>query len=239
MKPKTAFALLVILVAAVAFVAVRNSGLLKPAPKTSGAPISKPLFTNASYDVNAITIVSADGSRLVLRRTGDEEWQIAEPVTGKALMSKIWALLTAVKEARYETVYEAGALDAKITHLEPPLWTVEMSEPNGTTLSMRVGARPPLDRKNTYVRPAGDNKTYVVSEDFAELLARAPQEYRDKGVLRLNAANVVRFQASGQELPKAYDIEKHGEDWGVITPYSAPADKARSTSRSSTGLLAP
>lgn len=224
MKPKTAFALLVILVAAVAFVAVRNSGLLKTAPKDAPAPLSKPLFPNASYDVNAVTIVSADGSRLALTRQGDE-WQVAEPFAAKAAMNKIWRILTAMKEARYETVYEPNALDPKITRLDPPLWTVEMSDPNGGKFFLRVGARPPLDRKNTYVRPAGDNKTYVASEDFAELLALPASEYRDKTLLHVAAANVVRLQASGEELPRSYDMEKHGEDWGVTSPYTAPADK--------------
>ncbi len=223
MKPKTAFALLVVLVAAVLFVLVRNTGLFKPKPGDSNTLVSKALFPNASYDITAVTVTGADGTRLAFVR-GAGDWQMTEPVAAKAATSKVWALISAAKDAQYDAAYEANAIDPAITRLQQPLWTVELADAAGSYV-LKIGAPAPLRRNQTYVRPAGDTKTYVVSEDFAQLLSRPANEYRDMTLVSVPPPQVVRIRASGQELAQAFDIEKHGDAWGIVRPYTAPADR--------------
>lgn len=225
MKSKTVVGLIFLLLVCVAFVIVRNTSLFKRAPSPDANETDR-VFPQPPQDVRTLTIVSAQGRRLVFRKQ-DDDWRIAEPVAAKAASGKVSSLADTIAELRFQRSFapdDADAVDSSITSLDKPLWTVELVADDGAAVKLLVGKPTPLRPDQTYVRPDGDAHTYVVAKNLAELLKRPPREYRDKTVLSLARDKVVRLSVSGREVRGTYELRKLKGEWGITAPISAKAN---------------
>lgn len=224
MKSKTALALIVFLCLCIGFVAVRK--LISTASKepTAQQPVS--LFPSAPQEIKQVVIEPADAPKMTFAKD-KTDWRLVEPIHAKAVASLVTAVARSLTDLTSERSFapsDKDAVKSEITGLDKPLWTVTVAGDGGQALVLQVGKPVPLSRGQTYVRPKGDARTYVVAEDFAAKLSKPLHDYRDKTVLTLVAAEVNRLQATGRELPIAYDLMRHDDTWGMAKPVNAKAD---------------
>lgn len=227
MKPKTALVLGLFLAACVVFVLVKNTSLFQRETAVDSNRSDRVLPAADSSRIRKVAILPRQGPKIVLERAG-EDWRLEEPLRAKANGSEVTPLLRTLCQLKYASSFAPGDKDAvepNLTGLDSPLWTVELVDAAGATFRLAVGKPPALRRGETYVHPEGDPRTYVAKADLAETLARPAREYRDKVVLKFNAADVVGLELSGLEVGGAYELEKRKDGWGILRPFSARAEE--------------
>jgi len=219
MNSKTTLVLVVVLAICTGYVVYVHTDLLAPRGRPDAPKEDSRLFPTALGAAKALEIAAADGTTIVFRK--EKDWRIVEPIRAKAEAWKVDRIYDAVRDLTGRAADDAGV---GLTGLDKPLWTLKLTDDEGVTCTLQVGQGRPLSPGQTYVRPAGADRTYVVREDFASKLAVRLREYRDKTVLDLSPDEIVRVVVQGREN---YELTRHKDAWGLVAPVSAKADKTK------------
>jgi len=224
MKPKTAIALIVVLLAVLAIIIVRHTDILHP--PVEPAETDRNIWPEALGDAKELTIQPAEGAKLRFVKAGDD-WRIAEPIDAKASSLPVSRIVDPLKSLLYERAFtpEAqGAGGADLTGLDRPRWTVTLVDDPGASHVLEIGRPVPLSGgRKTYVRTPGDERTYVVDVDFADRLDKPLKDYRDKTVWELAKDRVVKIRLEGR---RTVELLRREGRWSVVKPILAPADQA-------------
>jgi hypothetical protein len=161
--------------------------------------------------------IEGKGSTFVFEKTGDN-WKILEPVAAGAQNWRVDEVADAVKGLKGRPVDEAD----ETTSLAKPIWTITAVDDKKRTHKLLVGRPRPMQTDQTYVRPVGSDKTFLVKVKFAEKLDRPLSDYRDDKVLDLKTDKMARIDVVGQI---SYELVKRDGKWGVVRPVSAAADE--------------
>ncbi len=223
MKSKTATVLIVLLLACTGYIAIRHlSRLGHRGPQEPG---NKNVLATEPGKVKVLTILSPGRATVRFEAEGDA-WNITQPFRWRAIASKVDDLLDDLRSLEYEEVYRPKDTDAPgddLSHLDQPLWKVRFTNDKAATQALHVGAAVPLSGgAKTYVRPAGQNKTYVVGVDLAAKLAEPIRQYRDKTIWDLGRDKIVKVAIEGAAAWQLHR-DKDGE-WGLIGEILSPAD---------------
>ncbi len=214
MKSKTTILLAVILVGCLV-AALVTSDLFTPAEPEDEPAAKAALFEPDLQKVTEVTVEGAEGT-LAFGRDGDD-WRITRPIAAKAKTWRVNDIADAVKgiEGR-----PAGDVQPGVTGLDQPRWKITATDGNATH-TLLVGSPRPMHSGQTYVRPAGSEETYIVSQDLAAKLDKPLGEFRDETVLDLKTDDIVRLEVAGA---RSFKLVKRRGAWGLVEPVSASAD---------------
>jgi hypothetical protein len=243
MRPKTTIILLVLLVICGLIVTLGKIGWFdkskpsKPASRLVFAEVRPAGAPVKPQDVKTM-IVNQQGNILTFQKVKGK-WTVSDRrphsfTTQQNLVENLVATIIGLKYTRaFDPTDKDNGLPDEITGLDKPQCFVSLLRndtftkdkklpPDGIILS--VGKKAPKlggDRTETFVRPLGSRKTYVVAVDLAKLLSRGADEYRDKTILSLSRGEIVTVGVVGRE---GYLLEKIDDKWKITKPIVAAAD---------------
>ncbi len=228
MKPRTTIILVSLLV--LAAVAVGISRLVAMRSKEKGVPAPRRLFAETPSGAKKLTIVDYDGAKLIFVRS-DGRWRMIEPHAIPVRSGPLDAIVRAMSNTDYQRAFdpnvEPDCPDDSLTGLKKPLWIVSLVDEKDKTFTLLIGRAVPKvgsGVEETYVRPAGEHRSFVVARDMAGLLEHSPDDYRDMTVLRnLNRRDVIALRVEGRQN---YTLEKKHNRWEIVKPFAAQADSS-------------
>ncbi len=230
MKPKTAIVMILVLLAVVGLVIVQQGKRRQQQAEPPAPPVvDKPDWPELGRVVE-VTIVPAEGAddnddkKIRFVKVG-KDWRIAEPIDTRAWAYMVDEIAQIIKDFPYERSFvagEAGAPAEKLTGLVKPKWIVTVRDDKDVSRSVEIGAPVPLTGgQKTYVRPAGDKRTYVSALNFAERFTRPTMEYRNRLLVEILTESIQRVRIEGREL---VELAKSDGKWQLTLPAKAPAD---------------
>ncbi|MCD4824740.1 MAG: DUF4340 domain-containing protein [Phycisphaerae bacterium] len=230
MKPKTTIILICILAVCALLAGLAKMGVFDTAPIP--APKDRRLFADRPKQATCLTITGSDGTDLILARVGGK-WEIPTqkpggiPIPVQARMAD--HLANTILNLEYSRSFDPAGKDGiedSLTGLDGPVWLVAVKgesdgEKNAKTYTLLVGKQAPQvggDKVETYVRPEGSSLAYLVTADLGSLLGRSADDYRDRTVITLPAADIREIRVAGKQ---SYTLEKSGKIWKITSPVAA------------------
>ncbi len=223
MKPKTTIFLLVVLLGCFGYVFIVHTDLTKKQPAPHKQAIGENLFTPVPTfeDAVKLSITPAGQGELVFELV-DWQWMILQPIQARAEGYKIEDAVRPFERSKILRAFGPGDQDYipdEQTGLKNPRWIIKMVDADGKTYTLHVGKRVPLSRRGeTYVRPAGEDITYVITYNFEGDLSESAQDYRDKSIFHINPDMVVGLRVEG---PQTYQLKRDqpaADKWRIIEP---------------------
>ena len=162
--------------------------------------------------------------------TGRANWQMVEPYACPAIGYMVDTLLSMVTTLQYQnsfTLGETNALTAADAGLEPPQATMTLIKADESRVAVEIGRQASLSN-DRYVRVAGSNTVLQVAQQMDADLERSANDYRDKGLLRFQTADVRQLVI--EHDGKTYELSRPdgaSDDWLFTKPvwaHAKPAD---------------
>ncbi|MBZ0273154.1 DUF4340 domain-containing protein [bacterium] len=185
----------------------------------------KELFTLDFDAVREIRIASA-GPEIVLQKSGAEAWRVTAPFEDAADKYAVQGIISTARTTKADRVLESPDEPLATFGLAEPRIrvTYKTDEAEATLLvgdAHRIGSR-------LYVKRASDNDVLIVPQSVATALAKGPEDFRDKNVIRVageeaRRIELVRGGRIQYVLTRAKAETPEGTDEGA-TPY-APDDR--------------
>lgn len=237
MNFRTTVILFALVVAGLIFFIVANRGEA-PAPSrdAAGAPgdpqQGRKLLEVKPDDVRKLVIKPEDGRPLELVRDG-ADWKIVQPAGWGADTFETRNLVEAVANLRSRGRVEPGAGSAKDFGLETPRYTIELTDKDKKTTTLRVGNRFALGN-DVYVDAGDGNGTSIVAGgELTGRLDRGTQKIfeglRDKRLVTAQPTDVKQVEITKKGGGKLV-LRKDGSDWKVIEPKQVAADSGEVSS---------
>jgi hypothetical protein len=258
MNFRTTIVLFVLVVLGLVFFIVANKGggpTEEARDTSSGAPGDpqqgrKLLDVNAD-DVQKLVIKPASGQPLELVKgpapagpAGTEaQWKVVQPAAWAADGFEARNLVKSVADLKSRGRVEQGSGSAKDFGLEPPKFTIELTDKSGKTTTLRVGNQMALG--NDLYADAGDGKgtSILAGGELTGKLEKGTQKIfeslRDKRLVTAQQADVKQIEVTKKGGAKLV-LRKQGADWKVVEPKQVNADSGEVSSLLSvvTGLRA-
>ncbi len=231
MNPKTTIGLLVTLVVALAGLWWAQSSSQKGENPVAVGP--KPLFDPPLGEMAEFEWVQAGSPPLKFTMQKDtaasgsvagEKWRLVAPAVGPAEHYVVNNDVTKIKDLKYAKAYSKNDADRptdEMAGLKDPQRRAKLTDKNGKSVVVRIGARQTLSTK-TYVQKEGDDAIYLVDADLNSDLKKGLSDYRGKRVVEFNATDAVRLEAMGENQ---YVFAGSGGKWTMDSPMKARADK--------------
>jgi len=180
MKPRTLLVLLFLLLVCLGLVGVFRFGVFcsKPAELRSCAIFTKPIDNPAT-----LIIRDRSGAELAFHRRAGT-WLMDRPALARARQDRLERIVGMMQSLEFSRSFQPGddtPSDAA-TGLAKPIWTVVLAGPTGKTNMLHVGAATPKlgsSESETFVRPAGTKKTFIVRQDLPAMLLGGAEDYRE------------------------------------------------------------
>ena len=158
--------------------------------------------------VSAVRIVGPDGT-VSLQRT-DDAWTVNGNVADSSVVTRLW---TALVEAEVGGVVANNPMNHERMGLSSDgAWTVDFTLADGGTASVLVG-RPGPSFPSGYVRLPDQDAVVVVTGDLRSALTQSVTNWRDKTILRVDTAAVVRVVLETDE--GTHIAERSDSTWSV------------------------
>ncbi len=227
MKAKTAVVLLALVLIGVGFLTVRQSDWLESGDPNEPADETASIFEEDNLRApQRVEVTSARGEDLVFQRQ-DDRWRMTQPIQAPAEVSKVYEIIELASPAEAQRAFmpdQPEGVPDSVTSLDKPLWTIRVTDDQGSRRTLRIGRKTPslgTARQGTYVRPGDAEKTFVVTKDFARVLSRRPDEYRDLTMLDLQPSRIRTISVDGNQ---AYTVTRTDDGWGLTAPVAARAN---------------
>lgn len=130
------------------------------------------------------------------------EWRLAEPISANVPTYLVDGIVNRIKNLKYQVKYASGDPDtitATQAGLDPPKVEVELTQRDGTILTTHIGKA--VSNNETFVRLAGADDIYVVKASLDTLLKKRVEEYRDKVMLKFDAADATSIEITHRPGP--------------------------------------
>ena len=167
-----------------------GSGLLSGRRDSGSAPDGGIASLLASLDestVSAVRIVGPDQT-VLLQQSGDA-WTVNGNAADSSVVTRLWTALTGAEVggvvANNPRNHERMGLSTE------GAWIVDFTLADGGTASVLVGKPGPITPSG-YVRLPDQDAVVVVSGDLRSALTQSVTDWRDKTILRVDTAAVVR-----------------------------------------------
>ncbi|MCB9760452.1 MAG: DUF4340 domain-containing protein [Alphaproteobacteria bacterium] len=194
-----------------------------------------------SKDADGIEADLPDGQRLHLQRSGDDAWEMLEPVEMSVARDKARALLgrIAVLKAREFVIDfpEDQDMDLAPYGLDAPRARITVRFGSRDPLTLRLGAAIPHDdtddEPRAYMMVEGDRTVYIAKDAFLEDFLEDPASMRLRRFMRIAGLDVVEIDAALHRPPEPGDdllgdvkLRMIGDVWqwddGLPVPGSTP-----------------
>ncbi len=233
MKPRTLLILLLLLVACGLFVAISRTDLFKPRPASVE---SRKIFARPIIDPVKLTISDGLGVEMVFSKSTGV-WQMTSPMNSAVKTDRLENIIRMMEGLEYSRYFspegEDGLADS-MTGLDKPIWTIELTGQAGEKAKLLVGRQVPRlgsAKPETFVRPAGAKRTFIVGLDISAGLGGDMNDYRDMTVLKFDPDKFLMLKftgrdsytlANGDAKTKTYDGR-----WRIVGPVQADCDPAK------------
>jgi len=227
MNVKTTVILVVLLILCTGYVIVFHTGWFGPGTEKSKTPeaAGRLLFPEVGR-LQRVVLQRPGAKRIVLVRK-DEKWRLVEPVDAPATGWRADSLVTTLTSLTYLAKYAPDEPDCpkdNLTSLTDPLHTVTFTTDKDRTYVLKVGRKPPLRSRQTYVQVKGDPHVYVVRGDLDESFGKSVWDFRDKSVAKFDVDKAVRVEIRGDVF---YRLVKVDGKWALDKPVPARADQKK------------
>ena len=173
--------------------------------------------------IDAIVILNGD-EKIELRRR-DNRWRLETPIKDQADSSLIDNLLRDLGNWQKEGTISAKEIDADKSKLseyglnKPKLRLKLLGQDKPPPILFGKDAA--LEGK-MYVRFENSKETYLAGQSIKKEIDKKPEEFRDRKLTDLIAAQVSRFilKTPTGEI----ELEKKGDHWEILKPLRAPGD---------------
>jgi len=174
--------------------------------------------------------VTAGGRTTRFQKQG-AEWQLTQPVAGRAEFSAVDGLLSRVSGVQMKAVEPPDAPDPKKYGLDPPAATVRIGS-GSSQATLVLGAK--ADNGDVYARDLARPLVFTLEAPLLDELKKDPSEYRQKDLFDARSFNTTRLEIvrNGQtvafEKAKVKDKDgKEEEKWRQVSPAQRDVDAAK------------
>lgn len=167
------------------------------------------------------------GDRLIALEKKAEVWRLAKPIAEAADDAAVNALIGTLSGERFqEVVVEGPQVDWAKYGLATPTGKVSVRTADGTQYQVEIGAKS-FDA-SLYARVTGENRVLLVSPAWDPVLAKQPNDLRDKRLYRselhekdeIDALEIASTDAAGKRAVVSL-VKKEGK-WTFATPAPLP-----------------
>jgi len=174
--------------------------------------------------------VTAGGRTTRFQKQG-AEWQLTQPVAGRAEFSAVDGLLSRVSGVQMKAVEPPDAPDPKKYGLDQPAATVRIGS-GSSQATLVLGAK--ADNGDVYARDLARPLVFTLEAPLLDELKKDPSEYRQKDLFDARSFNTTRLEIvrNGQtvafEKAKVKDKDgKEEEKWRQVSPAQRDVDAAK------------
>lgn len=224
MNFKTTIILILLLAGIGGYMFFTSETVEKPAATVVESGGEQKLFDFPTADVTRLSITPADGSAIVLEKSG-ANWRLVQPVAAAGENFQIDTLVHAIAGLRTRGQVDPKGKDAETIGLTSPRYSIEIIAGAKTT-KLAVGNRAAVG-DHLYVQVAGRSQADVVAAGLTETLDQPVNTYRRKKLVDVSPADVRRLSITTPTAKLA--IEKIATTWQVTAPTSFAADPAAVT----------
>lgn len=224
MNAKTTLTLVIALVIAVVALWWARSSTSKEGKSLAAAEAKRlldpPLGVLSGFEVKAGT------EPAMVFEMKDDKWRMTAPVAWPAEHFQVNNDATKIRDLKYVTAYPAGDPDrpaGEMSSLDNPPRIVKLTDKDGKSYVVKIGARQALSKK-TYVQREGSDTIYLVDEDLNADLHKGLADYRAKNVAAFNQADAVRVEVAGD---RQYTLVRGDNKWTVDSPVKGRGDAAK------------
>ncbi len=223
MRTKTTIILLALAIAGSCWVIFYD----KDRPNTEESARRAQNVLNFERDnVEGIVIQNGD-DKTELRRSGDK-WRLETPINDQADRAAIETLLTDLETWQKDQTFTAKEIEADKSRLEEydlvkPKLRLKLLGKN-MPAEILFGKEAALEGK-MYVRFENNKETYLARQTVRTSISKKPEEFRDRKLTDLSAAQVTRvvLKTAAGEM----EVQKQGQFWEIVKPLRARADSQK------------
>ncbi len=211
MNFKTTFVLLIIFLAVGAYLFFSTRG----GDDSGGGQAREQLVLDVpGEDVVKVGVIAADGSKLLLEKSGDQ-WRLLQPVQAKAARFRVQDLVSALVNLKREGRVDRESAEQARSVTENPAYRVEITTADGTVHTLAVGQKSTVGN-TTYVQVDGRGRVYVVSGSLHDELGRPAEDYRDMQLVDARSDAIQRIALRGEQ--HSVVLEKQDDAWRIVEP---------------------
>lgn len=170
-------------------------------------------------DVEEVTLTKAD-SKIQLKRSGEFEWNLVEPLAAKGDSSSVEALLGSLTDLRFTRVVEEEPAKLETFGLEQPALKVSLRLKGAEEKTLLVGDNSPIGF-GIYVKVEGQKRVLLAKAGLPSL-DKSLFDLRDKTILDYNTSEVTGFELKNKDDNLTFS--KKENQWSFSGSVSAKAD---------------
>ena len=210
--------LLVLLVLAIALGWLAYRDYQRPAGQDG--PAREDVFAVEADSIDAITVRSASGERTELRKTGEQGWQIVQPVAAQPDPSEISGLTTNLANLEVQRVVDENPASLDEYGLATPRIEVAFTG-GGSEHRLLIGNKTPPET-DLYAKRGSDARVFLIPAHLESTFNRTTFELRDKSVLKVDREKLETVEiASGARTLR---FTRRDGEWQMTAPVQARAD---------------
>lgn len=220
MKTRTTLILLAVVAALALWIKFYES----KQPNTEDASRREAKMLNFERDQLEGIVVHNGDDKIELRRANGK-WRLEAPIKDQADASMMATLISDLEDWQKDQTIPEKEIDAD----KNALAEYDLVKPK-LRLKLQGKEMPPeiLFGKDgalegrMYVRFADSRETYLARQTVRDGIAKKPEEFRDRGLTEISAAQVTRFilkTAAGE-----MEVEKRDDLWEIVKPLRARGD---------------
>jgi hypothetical protein len=181
------------------------------------------VFSVDTAAIEQIEVRAASGEVTTLRKAGEDDWQIAAPVSAPADETTVASITGALASTDITRVLDENAAAFDQFGLDPPRITVSFTlKGDATRRQLNLGNKTPSGT-DTYARIDGQPRLFLIGGYLEDTFNRTTFDLRDKAVLAIEHEAV---DAVTLERPSAPTIalKRQADSWRLAQPIDARAD---------------
>ena len=178
-----------------------------------------------------LVLTTPTGSYTVVREgsaSGKDTWTLTAPRRVPAEDSTVQGILDALSELKRTAVVgekSGAAIDKKLLGLDPPRFTVTLTDSQGQKETLFAGERNTFDG-SVFVQREGDAAVGVVAGALEYQLDKDLFKLRDKRLVPFESEQVSRVAVRVDGKPR-YSFDKNGETYALLAPKRVAGDSVQ------------
>ncbi len=173
--------------------------------------------------IESVTLINEDGTFVIVKK--DQDWALSSPSDIRYEPTVLSSIVINASTIVADKVVEENAADLSIYGLDDPAKAV-VKTTDGKETVIEIGDLTPTQGGN-YVKLAGTNKVYVISNFVGEKLTMGKNDMRKTLMFDFTSDMIdsVAMSRKGESLFSAV-VEEDGASWTMNTPIKASVNES-------------
>ena len=187
----------------------------------SESPPNEQVFDIESDAIDALT-VSADGQETALAKSEDGDWELTNPVQGRADATAVSSITSRLASLEVNRVVSDEPMELEPFGLSAPSVQVSFRTGDGSVDDrLLIGTTTPTGA-DRYAKLDSSDRIIMVASDLESAFRKTPFDLRDKTILDIDALDVDHLEVVVDSTTIAFD--KGDGDWRMVDPWEVRAD---------------